>query len=55
VDPAAERPIRHGRWGPFLVAALASDDCKLSSHAARAHLNLLSARAARSGGTRSQP
>ena len=49
VDPAAEEAIRHGRWRPFLAASLASDDCKLSSHAARAHLNLLSARAARPG------
>ena len=49
VNPAAEQQIRHGRWAPFIADSLASDDCKLSSHAARAHLNLLSARAARGG------
>lgn len=43
----AEEPLLERRWLPFLRAALASDDCKLSSHAARALLNLASARAAR--------
>jgi hypothetical protein len=52
VDPAAEEPIRHGRWAPFIAASLASNDCKLSSHAARAHLNLLSARTARGSDAR---
>lgn len=35
------------RWLPFIRSALASDDVKLSSHAGRALLNLMSARAAR--------
>ena len=44
--PAPEQLLER-RWMPFIRAALASDDCKLSSHAARALLNLMSARAAR--------
>ncbi|KAL3161302.1 hypothetical protein ABBQ38_009658 [Trebouxia sp. C0009 RCD-2024] len=43
-DAASQTMIRHTAWVPWLQAAATIDDCKLSSHAARALLHLESAR-----------
>ncbi len=45
-DSAAEPALRSGAWPAFLADAVQSEDCLLSSDAARALLNMRSAAAA---------